>query len=37
MCLMGGFSADSVTEFHFEKDQKTKSVCDNCKYSHWDE
>ena len=36
MCLFCGLKASSVPEVVFEKDDKTKQICDSCKYSKID-
>lgn len=35
MCLYNGFSPTSVPEVEFKNDEKTKKMCENCKYSDW--
>ena len=35
MCLYNGFLSTSVPEVEFKNDEKTKKMCENCKYSDW--
>jgi len=35
MCLYNGFLSMSVPEVEFKNDEKTKKMCENCKYSNW--